>query len=47
MKHIIKDFNKNDLIKKKEYTQKDIIDYNKKFKTFFTGQCNNHYKHVL
>ena len=44
---IIKDFNKNDTIKKKEYTEKDIIDYNKKFKIFFTGKCNKHYVHVL
>lgn len=47
MKHIIKDFNKNDTIKKKEYTEKDIIHYNKKFKIFFTGKCNNHYKYEL
>jgi hypothetical protein len=47
MKHIIKDFNKNDMIKKKEYTEKDIINYNQKFKIFFNGKCNKHYKSVL
>ena len=47
MKHLIKDFNKNDMIKKKEYTQQDIIDYNKKFKTFFIGKCNKHYVYCL
>ena len=47
MKHIIKDFNKNDMIKKKEYTQKDIIEYNQKFTIFFIGKCNKHFVHKI
>jgi hypothetical protein len=44
---MIKDFNKNDNNKKKNYEQSDIISYNAKFKTFFIGKCNQHYTHSL
>jgi len=47
MKRIIKDFNKNDKSRQKTYTEKDIIEYNPKFKVFFIGKCNTHVKHEL
>ena len=47
MKMIIKDFNKNLETKQKKYTSSDIISYDKNFKTFFTGKCNNHIAHEL
>ena len=37
MKKIIKEFDRT-----KTYTAADIIAYNPKFKTFFTGRCNKH-----
>jgi len=47
MKKIIKDFNKNSESKQKEYLSSDIISYDKRFKTFFTGKCNHHIEHKL
>jgi len=43
---IIEDFNKNDNNRQQKYTKDDIIAYNGKFKTFFTGKCK-HIPHVL
>ena len=46
MKRIIKEFN-TDEAKKHDHAASDIIAYNSKFKTFFTGKCNRHIPHVL
>jgi len=42
MKKIMKEFDRT-----KKYTAADIIAYNPKFKTFFTGRCNKHIPHDI